>query len=192
MTNQVYDPNTPTKNLPFSQWQQKIQNNFNLLNKYFTTNHIALNAKANAGNHNIISLLKRISPLQTDLGEFNIYSKDVSGQTAQIFMRYEGNGQEFQFSNYQIYRLTDTTFFTFLPGNIIVYFGSMASSKLDLIPGVAKKIIAANFTAAQPGTIHPGSLNISYQELAKTPNGIIPGIQVITSVKSYYLVMANI
>jgi len=159
MTAKSYDPNTPQfLSDSFAISQKQVQLNFQTLFDAFARNHVSLTAAANAGNHNVIELLGQPNPIQTDVGEINIYTKNVEEQTEQVFFRYQGNpGQEFQFTNYQIYSLPPekglNQYFTFLPGRLIVYFGDFKGATkqnpgtitLELNPGIAKKIIGMTF-----------------------------------------------
>jgi hypothetical protein len=149
MQPQLYDPQTPkTPSTSLADSQMPFLINFSQLFDIFEVNHISLNATSNAGNHTTIQLLEQENALQTDLSEISVYTKDVPGQTDQIFLRYQANGTEFQFTNYQIYAISPTTFFTFLPGKIIVYFGSftqLPSNVLPLFPAIAKNIMAMSF-----------------------------------------------
>ena len=151
-----YNPNVPA-NRPddLATSQPQLLNNFLQIYNIFANNHIALDSASNAGNHTIIQLFEQSNAIQTNTGEINVYTKDVEGQTDQIFLKYQGpSGQEFQFTTYQIYSLipTDTqiSYFTFLPGNILIYFGTINSpakqNTLDLKPSVGKNLITANFT----------------------------------------------
>lgn len=136
----IFDPTVPERlSDSFATSQQELRDNFQSLFNVFAVNHVAMN-EPNAGNHTFINLLEQANPILTDLNEIAIYTKDVEGQTDQIFFRYQGSGQEFQFTNYQLFKLQAkknfTAFFTFLPGRIIVYFGSFPS-----ITGIASQIV---------------------------------------------------
>lgn len=200
MTNPVYDPNTPTKEQPWSTWQTDFIENFTVLGNAFALNHVPLDAASANGNHEYIQLLEQTESQITEQGEITVYTKDVPGQTDQVFMRYQGNGQEFQFTNYQIYKIPDfttpaipgsllTRYFTFLPGGLICYFGFSTTfnrprSGIHVLfkPPVAKNIISANFTPAQPLTTDQGA-----------PSWV-PGVNsvvVYTSYNFYYCVLAN-
>ena len=161
MTSLFYNPNTPISTESFAQWQENFIQNFTQSNNAFSQDHVPLDAASNAGNHNVIELLKRKSTQQTGVAELSLYSKNVVNQTDQIFMNIQGS--EFQYSNYQIYALpTTNTYFTFLPGGLIVYFGlsdyktapgSGSFKNLVLVPAIAKNVISVNFTQAVPNTI---------------------------------------
>ncbi len=149
----LYNPNTPenpSDSLATS--QPDFLNNFSQLYEKFKINHVSLDAGATAGNHTFIQLLRQNNSYQTNVGEISVYTKDVEGETDQVFLRYQGNGQEFQYTNYQLYSVTNipnqTLFFTFLPGKVILYFGNFTKLKdnlLTLHPPIAKKIAGMSF-----------------------------------------------
>lgn len=200
----TYDPNTPLVTTPYADWQTSFQQNFQQLYNAFKIDHIALDAAVNAGNHTYIQLPEQETQRQTGTGEISVYTKDVEGQTDQIFMRYAGNGTEFQFTNYQIYNMNpignpvvQTQFFTFLPGKILLYFGNIkanADNSIQLNPTVAKNIITINLT---PDT----TINDSKIPQAGPYTYEIPGIfhkifvdftTVSASQKFFYVVLANV
>lgn len=153
MSSELYNPNVPPKpETSFADSQPLLLTNFLQLYNNFKVNHIPLDAGSTAGNHTIVELVEQVAPLQTPVSTINIYTKDVVGQTDQIFFRYQGNGQEFQYSNYQIYPVIaqngQIPFFTFLPGGLLLYFGSfstLTNNKLKLFPPIAKNIIGMSF-----------------------------------------------
>lgn len=205
MTSASYDPNTPQfLSDSFATTQPQFQTNFQTLFAAFAKNHVSITAAANAGNHNIIELLGQLNPIQTDVGEINIYTKDVEGQTEQVFFRYQGNQKEFQFTNYQIYALPPTKdlqqFFTFLPGRLIVYFGSFTglvgptrgALTLELQPAIAKNIIGMTF-CPRFTIAFPPSVRILPEE-----EGFIKKIDIFHSSgselappDSFYIIVAN-
>jgi hypothetical protein len=127
----VYNSQIPIVNTTIAEAQKLFLNNFSTLFDAFSVNHIALNDPTNPGNHNVVQLLEQELSESTQSQEISIYSKKVDGQTDQLFMRYQGNGKEFQLTEYQIYAIPVTTqqeaYFTFLPGKLIVYFGRIFS-----------------------------------------------------------------
>lgn len=152
-----YNPNVPERpSDSFATSQPSLQLNFQSLFNVFLLNHISINDATNAGNHSIVQLLEQLNPIQTDVGEIAIYTKDAPDQTDQIFIRYQGNGQEYQFTNYQIYSInptpSQTTYFTFLPGRLLVYFGvynSALNVPLKIYPPVAKNIVTVDLCPTQ-------------------------------------------
>ena len=210
-----YNPNTPqltSETLNDSGSQMQI--NFQKLYENFEKNHVPLDSVTNQGNHTIIQLIEQPenSGIQTDLGEVSVYVKDVAEQADQIFLEYQGNGQEIQYTNYQLYKPEDNDFqdkyFTFLPGKILLYFGVIRPTTnaniLDLSPYISKKIINISLCPIAVGTTSFFKPNV---ELLSPKDGIYQGIKIKASVASagggltgvsrnipncYYMVMANV
>lgn len=152
MTSPVkYNPNVPESSRDnLAESQIDILTNFSTLFDIFTRNHIDINTATIGGFHNIIELNQQQSDPQTNVDEFAFFCKNVDEQTDQVFCRYQGNGTVFQLTNYQIYSIPSTgpqrSYFTFLPGKILVYFGdftNLHNNVLQLTPPIAKKIISA-------------------------------------------------
>lgn len=155
-----YDPFDPLVPQEFSdslaETQLPLMNNFFQLFQAFAQNHVSLDASSGAGNHTIIQLseIPFTTLPQTGVGEISIYSKFAVDQTDQVFLTYQGDGQEIQLTNYQIYTIDPTQpplrFFTFLPGRVIVYFGTVLTQGLNsydfiLAPSPATNILALSF-----------------------------------------------
>jgi hypothetical protein len=200
----VYQSNTPQfpdDSLDISQPQ--LLANFEVLYNVFKVNHIALDAVSGAGNHSIIQLVEQGNSPQTDISEISVYTKDASSQTDEIFMRYQGNGTEFQFTNYQIYSLVQpinqTAFFTFLPGRILVYFGTFAnlpSNILNLNPPIATKIMSVSFCPTSAASLPRQGYKPNIR-LIQNPQGYFTGMTVLPSTifgipPCYYIVLANV
>jgi hypothetical protein len=204
MTSPTYDPNIPLRTTPFADWQIYFQKNFQRLFTDFEKNHVSLTGGATAGNHTIIQMIEQSGNPQTGATEISVYTKDVPEQTDQVFMKY-GNGTEFQFTNYQIYEIpktdTQTTYFTFLPGKLIIYFGQHITPKFNsgkpllrsiiLNPPIARNIISVNITPEFSGFSEP--------VIEETSNNIIIKLNLSTLFSNpfgpftlNYLVMANI
>lgn len=201
-----YNPNIPQTSTVYSDWQSLLQNNFSALDSAYKINHVSLTASSKSGNHTIIELIQLDSDAsqQTNLGEFATFSKNVSGQTDQILMQYEGNGTEFQYTNYQIYDLlqqtNQTQYFSSLPGKLICYFGSVLNpvspdgftGNINLLPGICKNVVSIKYTFI--GSARPA---FSTVVLVKSKD-IITDITVymtdtkIKFVPFYYFVLANI
>lgn len=122
-----YNTQIPVQSTTIAQAQGLFQNNFERLFEAFNTDHVPLDDATNPGNHSVIRLVELNEKESTQSLEIAIYTKKVEGQTDQLFMRYQGNGKEFQITEYQIYTIQQTdnqkSYFSFLPGGIIVYFG---------------------------------------------------------------------
>ena len=148
-----YNANFPLINTTFANWQIGFLSNFMSMASAFAVNHVPLTdptIPSIAGNHTIVELVEQEKMPQARAGELAVYSKKVPGQTDQIFINDQG--VEYQYTTYQIYQLLpvngQTAYFTFLPGNVIVYFGLTANGfeTANLLPPIAKNIITVNIT----------------------------------------------
>ena len=192
-----YNPNTPISTESFAQWQENFSENFTQLDTAFSANHVPLEAASNAGNHNVIQLLEQASTRQTNVSEISVYTLDAPGQTDQLYMNIQG--QEFQFTNYQIYPLTQpNTYFTFLPGRLIVYFGLFSpigngsSQNLYLLPTIAKNIVSANFTQAVPNVNVNGGGVQGFSPITNVPIKIVTGVILYTTTNTFYTIVCNV
>lgn len=201
-----FDPNVPENfSDPLATSQPELQNNFFQMYEIFKKNHIEINDTIAPGIHKYVELLEQENSPQTDIGEISIYSKDVEGQTNQIFLKFQG-GQEIQLTTYQIYSILATNkqsyFFSFLPGNVLIYFGEKIAGgnpgNITLLPPVAKNIISAMVCPQFNGTSNlnkfPEKANLT---LIKNTDGIITTISTrypnnTSTPNSFYCVMANI
>lgn len=219
MTSPTYDPYDPDVPEDFSDTlnisQDDILNNFSKIFTDFALNHVSLDAGATSGNHTYMQLLEQFqSPPQTDVGEISLYSKQVVNsngdeeQTDQVFIRLQGNGQEIQMTNWQIYTIDSdpfpSRFFTFLPGKTIVYFGRINSLRasefiFDFVPSPIKSLLAASFC---PVTENPPVSLVAVlkpwvsiiENNDKTINKMIirPSISSLLMPSYYYLFVCNI
>lgn len=134
-TPNLYDPNVPEledNSLAFSQPQ--IQNNLSKLYDAFKKNHVPLDGGSTAGNHTIIELLQQTGNPQVDINQIALFCKLLSGNTNQLCVRYEQNGTRLAYSCYQLYSVDSYNYFTFLPGNLIIYFGSFNTVAENKLP----------------------------------------------------------
>lgn len=200
-----FNKNVPQVSTTFDQWQKLFVRNFAQLATAYRINHVSLTNSAGLGNHTIVQLVEQEDDLkiQTNLGEFAIFTRNVADQTDQVFMQFQGNGQEFQYTAYQLYNISvrsqQTAFFTILPGNLVVYFGTLngknsGGTSIDLRPPVAKNIISVAFTPiniTQPFVTYSETKNnefITGLEIFVAP--VKNGIKVINEM--YYMVVANL
>ncbi len=193
-----YNTGIPEPETTIAEAQTLFQNNFIRLFEAFSKDHVSLNELNNAGNHNVIQLVELSQPEATQSLEIAIYSKKVEGQTDQLFMRYQGNGKEFQLTEYQIYSIVPTdkqeAYFTFLPGKIIVYFGRVFSAgttsfNIDINPPVAQNVSGVNLGGIGTATNQPNVL------LQYPVNGFYNQITLRSSssmVDNFYLFFGNI
>lgn len=208
MTNPInYNPNYPEIESTWADWQVQFIQNFEQLGLAFSQNHVPLNDPtiANRGNHTIIQMPELLNPPQTGSTEFSIHTKNVEGQTAQVYFTYPGNAPVVQFTNYQIYSVLptaqQTTFFTFLPGGILIYFGGFGpfiptngNNTIFLNPPVTKSVRGVQFALSGSTPDYTPAF------VTKPPdsNGIIDEIYVIPTLPQkvpqavFYMVIANI
>ncbi len=198
MTTPPYNPLVPISDDFIADGQQAFLTNFSTIFSAFGTNHIPLDDATNPGNHDVIEFVEQDKGRSTESLEISIYSKKVDGQTDQLYMRYPLNGKEFQITNYQIYSIPQTVtqkaFFTFLPGGIIVYFGTAFSNgntnfNINLNPPVRKNIMGVNLggidsIAAQPNVSLQAPVNGYYTTVILSSAGPMPN--------QFYLIFANI
>lgn len=196
----LYNPNVPENpSDTLATSQRDILNNFGQLFNNFLKNHVSID-QTGAGNHTIIQLVEQESAVQTDNSEINVYSKDIEESTDQVFLRYQGNGQEFAYTCYQIYGLTPTdsqiSYFTFLPGRILVYFGSFSTlpnNTLSLYPPIATKIFSVSLCPI--GSTPNYKPNVKLEKDNKNFFSrvvMFPVIEGRTLPQCYYIIMANI
>lgn len=166
MSNPInYDPNTPVTNLSYADWQIQFAQNFQQYNIASGKNHLSVSGVTGTGNHTIVEMPEQDSDPQTGAVDFAIYTKNVDEQTDQLFFQYPGNTPVVQFTNYQIYsivprvapNIAQTSFFTFLPGGLLILFGSFGpftssstgsktetDNTLFLYPPVVKNVASVN------------------------------------------------
>ena len=154
LPNPVYTTNIPQPKNIIGNSQDQFLQNFQTLYNAFAANHIALDAVSGAGNHTVIQLTETpvTTNFQTNMNEVSLYAREVQGQTDQLFMRFEGNQPEFQFSNQQPTithsPFVNTTFITFLPGNLVVFFGTVgAVGSISFNPYPLSNVVSATFCA---------------------------------------------
>jgi len=195
-----YDNKIPGGNDFLAVSQGDFLTNFSQLYNAFAKNHVALDAVTSAGNHTNIELLQQNTSPQTNIGEISLYSKPVADQTNQLFLRYQGNAQEVQVTAYQIYQSQSLpwqiSFFTFLPGNIIVYFGigdlprSPNGNTVWFPPYVMKNVISCYFCAQSVTPVISPTVTFTKDHLGKT--AIANLFNIANGFSYFYLVIGNI
>lgn len=173
MTTPVYNAKVPQPENSIDQGQTDFLNNFSTLFTAFSQDHVPLDSVSNAGNHAFTKLIEGITGAATGANEIALYSKDVVEQTDQLYYRPLGNGTEIQFSNYQVYPLkrikngnadVQVPYFTFLPGNVIMYFGEINLSK-NPMPLILEPAICTDILNVSLGVLN---------EAGKFPSGSLP------------------
>jgi hypothetical protein len=153
----IYDPNVPLPRDSLADSQRDFNNNFISLFNTFNRNHVPINTASIAGNHTVVDLLVQGKAPVTNVGEISVYSKNSSPDPSfiqnNLFLKYQ-SGQEIAITAYQLYSIDSANppnrFITFLPGKILVYFGSVVltsqNTSFDLTPAISKKIMSVNIT----------------------------------------------
>ncbi len=153
-----YENSIPQPNDTIGASQTPFLTNFAQLFNAFDNDHVPLNAVSNAGNHNVARMNLNPFSLTTNLSEVAFYGKGRKYQTTQMYFREEANGLEYQYSNYQIYPLPHITnnnglvqvpYFSWLPGNIIVYFGSLNNFGANQFPIILNPVVCNNILGIQ-------------------------------------------
>lgn len=165
MSAPIYNPGTPQPKEKFNSSQLLFLNNFGVLNDSYSANHVSLDSVTSVGEHTIIQMPEQTQTFQTNLDEIASFARkttyNVNGSTlssVQTFIQYPNNTAEFKYSNFQIYSIPDkalsgggtqSIFFTFLPGNILVYFGKVDTKNkvdfMELDPYISKNVLSVNF-----------------------------------------------
>lgn len=208
-----YDLRVPGANDFLAVSQSDFLSNFGQLYNSFVANHIALDSVTlTPGNHMNIQLLEQGQGAVTNVGEISLYSKklnQVNQKTTQLYLRYQGGnpqGQEVQITNYQLYSPSRNetgllVYFTYLPGGLILYFGTVNFSKtnahtLYLDPFICTNIMAFNFCSKGPKIFATPTVTflserdriittIQAQPFDLTPNPTFPNVDY------YFIVLGN-
>ncbi len=118
-----YDPTIPAPTDLLSDSQSDIQQNFNLANEFFGTDHVNFVAASNNGKHNHSTYPEQGADANTLDNENAIYAKEVGGVggNTRLFLRQETNGTIIQLTGRDPILATDGL--TFLPGGILLQWG---------------------------------------------------------------------
>lgn len=203
-----YNPAIPQTGNTIADSQFDFLNNFMQLFNAFSEDHVALNAAANAGNHNVIRLVEQKDVQGTVLNELCLYSNKTFEQTDQLYLRFEGNGTNVQYSNYQIYPLAPISqgsnviqipYFTFLPGGLILYFGLVNPTgdpfTLVLDPPICVNIVSVNLCPTNSNTTPPSFPSvvapISNDNVHITGFSLSSSFLFRTPPSQYYMIIGN-
>lgn len=200
-----YNPNIPLSFNNIAQSEQLLLDNFEEIFRIFNQNHVMLNATTGLGNHEVIELAEQNTPQTTQSQEVAIYSKKVTGQTDQIFVRYPGNGKEFQLTQYQVYPLSplksgatifQIPFFTFLPGGLIVYFGKIIPFgnpfNIVLDPPICTNIVSINLCPIGAANAANYQSNVKLQGVNGKFVNVVLNASPAIPLNQYYMIIGNI
>jgi len=203
-----YNPEIPQRNNFIADGQTGFLDNFTTLYDAFIKNHVALDDLTNPGNHTNIQLVEQTQSISTGSQEIAIYSKKVTNQTDQLFMRYPSNGKEFQITNYQLYDPAhipnqQALFFSFLPGGLIVYFGTVFPTTdnfpIFLDPAICINILSVNLCAIAPSTSINNVGTQARVEGLQSQNGKFTSVNISKASYTlpvlnpqYYLIIGNV
>lgn len=130
----TYNPNIPAAGDFLSDSQSQIQTNFSTANAAFSRNHVAFPIATDNGKHKFIEMPISATipaPLPAlSSGEGTIYAKTVSA-ASQLFYTPDASGNEYQMTatssaNFASFAAA-TNGWTFLPGGLILNYGSTTS-----------------------------------------------------------------
>lgn len=135
----TYQPNIPTGLINLDVDYQNIRNNFTQLNTSFGLNHIQFSVGPNNGKHTFVEMVNSSTiPAGLTSSEGTMYTKLLSG-TSQLFYTPDNSGNEFQLTNVSSVQFarfgTNTNYtgtqsggWTFLPGGLIMQYGSIITT----------------------------------------------------------------
>lgn len=162
----------PLDTLPDSQID--FQNNFRVVFDKFHVNHVDFatpeTASPDEGKHIKVDYVRQPVAQQTIIDEMAIYDKAVN-DIDQLFLRFQQNSNETQWTAGQIYELGNNRYYTFVPGGFIVYFGVIATSGnptsffLDPKP---TNIVSAFFSGVNAGNL---TNSLPFIQLVSTDSG---------------------
>jgi len=120
----TYNPNIPAANDILSNSQSQILTNFGQLNTVFGIDHVPFYPSvANSGKHAKVTLPEG-GDAATLVNEIALYCKDLSSVST-LYLRKENNGTVIQISG--VDPIASAQGRTFLPGGLILAWGSSAS-----------------------------------------------------------------
>lgn len=119
----IYTANIPQPGDIPSQSQGQILQNFQSLQNALDKNHVTLSDTTNRGLHKFLQMPEQGADPATAVNEGGLYCKDIGGFTRLVF-RQENSGTVIQMSG--IDPLAATNGYTFLPGGILMQWGTSA------------------------------------------------------------------
>lgn len=135
-----YTTGMPTSGQSLGQTQQLVQNNFNKISNFVSTDHIGFDL-TNEGKHKYVRLPKQTSSIPTTAAnEIMLYNGDVFGNSS-LFLRQQNGTQDIflaygdmdaadlaRFSNNTNYTGTQSGGWTFMGGGLLLQYGLKTSA----------------------------------------------------------------
>lgn len=122
----VYTPNVPLSGQSLGETRDVIRANFEDINTAFGANHTPLTTD-DSGKHLFLQMPEQVSAPSTVGNEGGVYTKEGPSGTTELYFRAESNGAEYQLTNVSIgssANLGANPGYTFLPGGVIMQYGS--------------------------------------------------------------------
>lgn len=130
----MFTPDIPTANMSLGTSRTKILNNFTALNRTISKNHFGPDT-SNEGKHIYINLPIMTADFPTNpAGQLSLYTKDVGGRST-LFYKKDNSINQWQLTG--IDPLASNNGYTFLPGGILIQWGSSALTESN---GVSQNI----------------------------------------------------
>ncbi len=221
MSTSIYNPNIPVDGESIADLQIDMLNNFQRLYFGFNQDHVAISNPSTditTGLHTNCKFIPYLvtTPPSTQFDEMSIHSHPIPNQTDQFFLRYASNGPDIQFSQYTIVNLApimrgavtlQIPYYTFLPGGIVVYFGtvfgnSAGNNQIILNPQICNNILSVSATPIKNITVNPPLVlrqpsfipqnsgeGTTYQSITMFPS---TGVAADPLGDQYYLIFGNI
>lgn len=150
----TFQPNIPLATDFISVSQQDINNNFSSLSSAFNTNHNDFNASG-AGKHKFVEMPNQTGDPAGAATEVTAYSKQAAG-VSELFVRRDA-GSVIQMTKGT--PVSSSTGSSFLPGGIIINWGSVVGSNSGN---------TATFATAFPNNVFSVTLGIFDSNFART------------------------
>ena len=173
--NPMYEKDKPGQGDPFSDWQQNILTNFAQLSQAFANNHVGFYSStqpvsADQGKHTYVQLFSGPTP-QTELSENNIYSKLDAFNASQLFMGFQNNTADFQYSSFQFFQIPNALI-TPLPGNFQFWMGILpypyGDNNIIAYPTYVKNVAYASVSSQILGTFGVNYFVVSVVDVGTT------------------------
>lgn len=141
-----FTPNMPTATQSLGETQQKVQDNFTVINNTISQDHVAMNTTG-AGKHKFSTYITQGSNPTTALTELALFSQTTAGGQALYMIRDNILATKVALTSSKI--AAPTTSITFLPGDLLFAWGLVndASASGTLTIPSMTTIYSVSFTA---------------------------------------------